>query len=169
MEEELYEAKKTQAEILDQLRESEDRYEDTLAKLNEAEKLNTDIINELEKENDEMKALVGKLRVEIKDLRNQIYKLKHSVYIPKKHDKIDTKLAEYINHRPEDDKMRIMFLRESEGVYRFGQKRVYIKIEKGDQIFVRVGGGFMGIEEFIHSYSQFEADKIVRHDVVNRF
>ena len=42
-----------------------------------------------------------------------------------------------------------MFLRESEGVYKFGQKRVYIKIEKGDQIKVRVGGGFMKIGDFI--------------------
>jgi len=42
-----------------------------------------------------------------------------------------------------------MFLRESEGVYSFGQKRVYIKVEKGDQILVRVGGGFMHIDSFI--------------------
>ena len=42
--------------------------------------------------------------------------------------------------------MRLMFVRESEGVYKFGSKRVYIKVEKGDQIFVRVGGGFMAIE-----------------------
>jgi hypothetical protein len=45
--------------------------------------------------------------------------------------------------------MKIMFLRESEGVYQFGQKRIYIKIEKGHKILVRVGGGYMGIEEFI--------------------
>ena len=42
-----------------------------------------------------------------------------------------------------------MFLRESEGVYQFGQKRVYIKIGHGDEILVRVGGGFMHIEDFI--------------------
>lgn len=45
--------------------------------------------------------------------------------------------------------MNIMFLRESEGVYQFGQKRVYIKVERGGTILCRVGGGFMGIEEFI--------------------
>ena len=42
-----------------------------------------------------------------------------------------------------------MFIRESEGVYSFGSKRVYIKIEKGNTIKVRVGGGYMGIDEFI--------------------
>ena len=45
--------------------------------------------------------------------------------------------------------MKIMFLRESEGVYKFGSKRVYVKIEKGEAIMVRVGGGFMHIDEFI--------------------
>ena len=62
-----------------------------------------------------------------------------------------------------------MFLRESEGVYQFGQKRVYIKIEKGNQLLVRVGGGFMHIDEFVQQYTQTEADKIERRDVIARF
>ena len=53
-----------------------------------------------------------------------------------------------------------MFLRDSEGVYRFGQKRVYIKVEKGERILVRVGGGFMSIEEFIRQYTPEETEKI---------
>ena len=65
--------------------------------------------------------------------------------------------------------MSIMFLRETEGVYRFGQKRVYVKVEKGNKILVRVGGGFMGIEEFIQQYTHEESEKIVRRDVLNRF
>ena len=62
-----------------------------------------------------------------------------------------------------------MFLRESEGVYQFGQKRVYVKIEKGEQIFVRVGGGFMHIDEFINQYTPMEVEKIERRDVLARF
>ena len=58
-----------------------------------------------------------------------------------------------MNRYPERNKMNIMFLRESEGVYQFGQKRVYIKVEKGDKILVRVGGGFMGIQDFITQYT----------------
>ena len=46
--------------------------------------------------------------------------------------------------------MKIMFLRESEGVYQFGHKRVYIKAEQGGgRIAVRVDWGFMGIDEFV--------------------
>jgi len=65
--------------------------------------------------------------------------------------------------------MNIMFLRESEGVYQFGQKRVYIKIEKGDRILVRVGGGFMSIEEFIKTYTQEEVEKINRKHVIQKY
>ena len=54
-------------------------------------------------------------------------------YIPKKSDQIDGKLAEFINQYPEKEKMRIMFLRESEGVYRFGTRKVYVKIENEDK------------------------------------
>lgn len=63
-----------------------------------------------------------------------------------------------------------MFLRESEGVYKFGQKRIYLKIEQGHKILVRVGGGFMGIEEFIHQYTPEETEKIQRRpDVLTKF
>ena len=65
--------------------------------------------------------------------------------------------------------MNIAFLRESEGVYQFGSKRVYVKVEKGDRVFVRVGGGFMYIEDFIATYSQEETDKIQRKDAFTKF
>ena len=65
--------------------------------------------------------------------------------------------------------MKILFLRESEGVYQFGQKRVYIKIEKGNQIKVRVGGGYLHIDDFIEQYTEQEVEKIERRDVVSRF
>lgn len=75
-----------------------------------------------------------------------------------------------VNKYPERDAIRIMFLRESEGVYQFGQKRVYIKIENGDQPYVRIGGGYMHAREFIELYTQSEVRKIDRKaNVVNRF
>lgn len=91
------------------------------------------------------------------------------MYIAKKRDKVDEALAKYINEFPEREKLQIMFLRESEGVYQFGQKRVYIKIEKGDQIFARVGGGFMGIDQFISQYTGGEVDRVDRRNVLERF
>jgi hypothetical protein len=41
-----------------------------------------------------------------------------------------------------------MFMRESEGIYKFGNKRVYVRVEK-DKINIRVGGGYLSIDEFL--------------------
>ena len=76
-----------------------------------------------------------------------------AIYISHRKDKVDIVLGNFINTFPEREKMKILFLRESEGVYQFGQKRVYIKIGKGNQLVVRVGGGYMLIQDFIEQYT----------------
>ena len=92
------------------------------------------------------------------------------IYIPHKFDKIDRALAQFINTYPERNKMQVLFLRESEGVYRFGQSRVNVKIEKGNQILIRVGGGFVSVEKFIQTYTPLEVRSIKRRtDVVQKF
>lgn len=42
------------------------------------------------------------------------------IYIGHKRDLIDLNLANYLNLYPEKEKRKILFLRESEGVYQFG-------------------------------------------------
>lgn len=93
---------------------------------------------------------VEDLQNEIETLRNYIIDLKSriAVYIPVKNDLIDKRIAEYINNYPDRQKLKIMFMRESEGVYQFGSKRVHVKVEK-DKINIRVGGGFLSIDEFL--------------------
>ena len=66
-----------------------------------------------------------------------------ATYIPRKLDPIDVALAGVVNNYPEKEKLKILFLRESEGVYRFGHRRVHVKVEKGNQVLIRVGGGYM--------------------------
>jgi hypothetical protein len=132
----------------------EDKYEDAINKLQQSEK---------------RLLKVDDLEREVDLLRKENHKLKYSVYIPKKNDPVDAVLSDYINSRPENEAMKIMFLRESEGVYQFGQRRVYIKVEKGGQILVRIGGGYMSIDEFINQYTNYEVEKIQRKDVVQRF
>ena len=93
---------------------------------------------------------VRDLELESATLKNYIVELKArvSVYLPMKNDPIDAKLAEYINNYPDRNKLKIMFMRESEGVYEFGSKRVNVRIEKG-RIKIRVGGGYLSIDEFL--------------------
>ena len=47
-----------------------------------------------------------------------------------KDDPIDKKIAEFINNYPERQKLKIMFMRESEGVYTFGTKKVGVRVDK---------------------------------------
>lgn len=63
-------------------------------------------------------------------------------------DPIDIRLADYINSVPDLSELKIGFVRESEGIYHFGQKRVYLRVDN-DRISVRTGGGFLSMEEFI--------------------
>lgn len=85
-----------------------------------------------------------------------------------KDDPVDKKLAEFINNYPERSKLKIMFMRESDGVYQFGSKRVMVKIEK-DNIKIRVGGGFLSIDEFLDQYTPVELERLERNDPVKRF
>ena len=64
------------------------------------------------------------LKAYIIDLKSRI-----AVYIPVKNDSTDKLLAEYINNYPERSKLKIMFMRESEGIYQFGTKKVYVKVD----------------------------------------
>ena len=106
---------------------------------------------------------VDTLKAYIIDLKARI-----AVYIPTKGDATDKKLAEYINNYPDRQKLKIMFLRESEGVYEFGSKRVMVKVER-DKIQIKVGGGFLSIDEFIDQYTPVELEKLERRDPLRRF
>jgi hypothetical protein len=88
--------------------------------------------------------------MEIQTLKQYIIDLKAriAVYIPVKGDTVDRKLAEYINNFPDRQKLKIMFMRESDGVYQFGTKKVHVRVDK-DKINVRVGGGYLSIDEFL--------------------
>ena len=91
-------------------------------------------------------------------------------YIPHSGDPTDEALSSFINTHPEGEKMKIMFLRESEGVYTFGQRKVHIDVKRGNQIFVRVGGGHLRVQDFIAEYTQLEQDKNAeRTNALSRF
>ena len=89
--------------------------------------------------------------------------------MPIKGDPIDLKVAEYINSYPDRNKLKIMFMRESEGVYEFGSKRVHVRIENGGKIKIRVGGGYLSIDEFLDQFTPDELEKLKRKDPLKRF
>jgi hypothetical protein len=103
-------------------------------------------------------------------LKNYIIELKQriAVYIPVKDDPIDRRLAEFINNYPERQRLKIMFMRESEGVYQFGTKRIAVRVEK-DKINIRVGGGYLSIDEFLDQYTPTELERLERKDPLKKF
>lgn len=105
-----------------------------------------------------------KLIIELKD--------KSAVYIAVSDDALDKRIAEFINDSNDPHKLAKLFLREREGVYQFGSKRVYVKME-GDKVFsklnlmaVRVGGGFLHLEEFLRINIPIELEKMAQKDPI---
>ena len=91
-----------------------------------------------------------------------------AIYIPARDDIIDKKLAEYINNYPDRTRLKIMFMRESEGVYQFGSRRICVRVDK-EKINIRVGGGYLSIDEFLDIYTPQELDKLDRKDPLKKF
>ena len=61
-----------------------------------------------------------------------------------------------------------MFMRESAGVYQFGSRRVMVRVERG-KIMIKVGGGYLTIDEFMDQYTPAELDALNRKDPLRRF
>ena len=57
-----------------------------------------------------------------------------------------------------------MFIRLQPGIYSFGSKKVCVKVENG-KINIRIGGGYMRIDEFLQKYTTVEIDKSVREGI----
>jgi len=106
---------------------------------------------------------------EIETLRQYIIDLKSriAVYIPVKNDAVDKKLAEYINNYPDRNKLKIMFMRESDGVYQFGSKRIRVMCVR-DKIQIQVGGGYLSLDEFLDQYTPTELQVLERKDPMRR-
>ncbi len=113
-------------------------------------------MRDLEYENDTLKNYIVDLKARV------------AVYVPVRDDPVDHKVAEFINNYPDRNRLKIMFMRASEGVYEFGSKRVNVRIEKG-HILIRVGGGYMSIDEFLDQFTPIELEKIERRDPLKRF
>lgn len=104
---------------------------------------------------------VETLKAYIVELRTRI-----AVYVPLKSDPVDKALSEYINSYEDRRKLKLMFLRLKEGVYEFGTRRVSVKVERSN-ILVKVGGGWLMIDEFLEQYIPVELERYEKIDPLN--
>jgi hypothetical protein len=82
-------------------------------------------------------------------------KQKRPVFQLPKGDLLDQMLSHYINQA----NCPVPIRKIGNGFYLFGTKKIYAKILNG-KLVIRVGGGFMVIEEFIATYAEAEMNKI---------
>mmetsp|Transcript_5876 Transcript_5876/g.9505 ORF Transcript_5876/g.9505 Transcript_5876/m.9505 type:complete len:137 (-) Transcript_5876:90-500(-) len=82
-------------------------------------------------------------------------KQQRPVFQMPKGDLLDQMLSHYINQA----NCPVPIRKLGNGFYLFGSKKIYAKILNG-KLVIRVGGGFMIIEEFIATYADVEMNKI---------
>lgn len=78
-----------------------------------------------------------------------------SSYRPVQGDILDEMLGKYINNSG----CPVPIKKLGDGYYLFGTRKIYAKILNG-KLVIRVGGGFMVIEEFISTYAEKELVKM---------
>ena len=109
----------------------------------EAKTIQLDLLEKLKLSRDEIDQVEKKMELLIKE--NKSLDSVKFVYLINQTCPIDKVLGEWINSHPERFTMRVLFRRKSEGVYDFGTKTVNVKVEKGEKILIRTGGGYINI------------------------
>ena len=96
------------------------------------------------------------------ELKNDLYQDKLNMeflkYKPVKGDPIDETLAKTINEK----RINLPIERIEAGKYLFGTKSVQAKLV-GDKVVIRVGGGWMSVEQFSSLYGMEEIHKVAHH------
>jgi hypothetical protein len=105
------------------------------------------IIEQLEKETGEKAA----------EFFIEVAKPKKGAYRAVYGDLVDELLAKILN----DLEVVLPIARINEGWYLFGTRKLSVKVVGGNNLLVRVGGGFSNLREFIETYQQAELSKII--------
>ena len=113
----------------------------------------------LEEENAELRRIVETLQGDKEDLDRMLSEAVAKIPPAKAEgkDQIDQLLVEYmLAHRIQNP-----FVRIAEGLYSFGTKKVSVTVKNGS-IIIRVGGGYMFLEEFLRIYLPAETAKALQ-------
>jgi hypothetical protein len=76
-------------------------------------------------------------------------------YVADSSDEVDKLLAQYVNFNT----CPVPIKRLGGGYYLFGTRKIYAKVMNG-RLVIRVGGGYMIIDEFISTYAEVEVSKM---------
>jgi len=104
---------------------------------------------------EELNEILQERNILIKNLKKQLGKTEKSGYAAARGDQVDQMLADFLNMFG----TKVPILRLGGGFYLFGTRKIYAKIMNG-RLVVRVGGGYMTIDEFVSSYEMSELKKL---------
>ena len=121
-------------------------------------------LKERDEELERLRALAAEKEAYIKELERQLEEMRAKPPTPEPvvekveepieiKDDVDAMFAQYIAGCP------VPIKRLGGGYYMFGTKKIYAKILNG-KLVIRVGGGYMNIEEFIKTYADSELIKV---------
>jgi len=82
------------------------------------------------------------------------------IYIINKKDAIDEAIGLFINSHPQKKTLFELIKKESCGIYKMGAKRVSVKLEKGNTLLVRVGGGYTKIQDYVDILMNTDSQRI---------
>ena len=142
-----------------------DTYQKEIVRLEEEKEQLTDKVSGLEvliskrdEEIQEMEGYLGDKEKTITVLQQKLLALQSTpkpVYQLPKGDLLDEMLGQYIHQA----NCPVPIKKLGNGYYIFGTRKIYAKILNG-KLVIRVGGGYMVIEEFISTYAEQELNKI---------
>jgi hypothetical protein len=121
MEEKVFKSNKISLELLKQLRETEAKLQETPPVITVEKRMESPV----------------KLRTKTATPQN--------FYEGKGANIVDQKLGEFISEHPDGKMLRYMFVKEKDGVYLFGSKKVTMKVEN-NILMARTGGGYLTID-----------------------
>lgn len=104
-----------------QLKTSQEALDDTSKKLDE-------IASQFQEQHKELKLFQS----EAENIRDQLKTLEkmNLIYQPVKDDNVDKQIGSFLNSQPPSLRYKLCFIRENEGVYLFGKRKLFIKCEK---------------------------------------
>lgn len=114
-------------------------------------------IQSLLEENQSLKDQLAAARTEQEESERLLTETVSKLPAPRSSDLIDQLLRDYM----QSHHLKNPFVRLAEGLYNFGTKKVSVTVKNGS-IIVRVGGGYMFLEEFLRLYLPKETERKVQ-------
>ena len=131
--------------IIDELEQPRDEIETIEMLIREKD----EVIRELEGQ------IRGKSRRGVSSIKETVRVESAANFSPERGDNVDEMIANYLY----DNTSPVPIKKLGNGYYMFGTRKIYAKAMNGNLV-IRVGGGYMSIEEFIEAYGQSELDRI---------